>query len=676
MRFAEELLLLLHSEKSGYFVPIPEWKMSCALAGAVLMDLAMEDRIDSDLTSLTLANSDPTGDELLDPTLADITAAQKVHAPQYWVERIATRRADDIGDVAIDRLVKAGIFESDTGGFMSLSSKVTRTGRYPLMDGRSGEEIKGRIMRTLLDDEIPDPREAAIIGLVNYCGGFPAMMEPEEYEVAKDRIELFSGLDLIGRAIGPAVRSSYRPPESMRAARRRPLPEVSLWDMISSSSFRAGNIPKFMAEQGERLGPVFRMKVPGRNMVVLAGAEANTWISKKGRLHLRTRDYLEDFQTEWGTARSIASMDGAEHFRMRKTVKAGNSRQVVVDRLDELFALGRRSFKGWGIGNTQAGEMTCQRFIGEQIAQLSVSIKPSEAVTGVLDDLLLFEYRALLVHVMQVLPRFTLRTPRMNRYRKRVLELYALIHAAHTPAQREGKRRDLVDDLMDLHHADPQFLPETDLGFAFIAPIIAGHYTGSAMSFTIYELVKNPDLLERIRAEADALFANGDPRGEDLDPAAMDVAHRFIMEVLRIHPVIPIQMRTAMNSFEIDGIEVPAYASVLCGFSATHYMEKHFPEPEKFDIDRYTEPRSEHRQTAAYTPFGVGTHVCGGARWTELQLVANLLLIARHLDLELVPRDYRLKLSPLPKISPAKSFKFRVTGYRHPLEPAAGPSAA
>ena len=670
MRFAEELLLLLHSEQSGYFVPIPEWQMSCALAGAVLMDLAMEDRIDSDLTSLTLTDATPTGDELLDPALEDIAAEEATYTPQYWVERIATRRADDIGDAAIDRLVKVGIFDSDAGGFWTLSTKVTRTGRYPLVDGRSGEEIKGRIMRTLLDGEIPDPREVAIIGLVNYCGGFRVMMEPEEYELAKDRIELFSGMDLIGRAIGPAVRSSYRPPESMRAARRRPLPEVTLWDLISSKSFRSGNVPKFMAEKYEELGPVFRLKVPGRQLVVLAGLEANTWVSKKSRLYLRTRDYLEGFQTEWGTARSIASLDGADHFRMRKTVRAGNSRAVVEDRLDELFALGRRSFGTWGIGKTVPGEMTCQRLIGEQIARLSVSLESSEAVSGVLDDLLVFEYRALLVHVMRILPKIALRTPRMKRYRNRVLELYAMIHAAHTPGQREGKRRDLVDDLMDLHHSDPQFLPETDLGFAFIAPIIAGHYLGSAMSFSIYELVKNPHYWEQIRAEADALFANGDPTGADLDPSAMDVTHRFAMEVLRLHPVIPMQMRTAMNPFEIQGIEVPAYNSVLLAFPATHFMEEHFAEPDKFDIDRFAAPRDEHKQPGVYAPFGLGTHVCGGARWTELQMAANILLLARHLELELVPRDYELKLNPLPKISPDRKFKFRVTAHRHPLEAA------
>lgn len=46
MRFAEEILLLLLNEETGYFIPIPEWKMSCVLAGSVLIDLSLENHID------------------------------------------------------------------------------------------------------------------------------------------------------------------------------------------------------------------------------------------------------------------------------------------------------------------------------------------------------------------------------------------------------------------------------------------------------------------------------------------------------------------------------------------------------------------------------------------------------------------------------------------------------
>lgn len=81
--------------------------------------------------------------------------------------------------------------------------------------------------------------------------------------------------------------------------------------------------------------------------------------------------------------------------------------------------------------------------------------------------------------------------------------------------------------------------------------------------------------------------------------------------------------------------------------------------------------RSVGRGRDSYVPFGVGTHVCGGSRWAEQQIAADLLLVARHVELELVPKYDVLKLSPLPRISPNEKFKFRVTGHRHPLGPAA-----
>ena len=527
-----------------------------------------------------------------------------------------------------------------------------------------GEEIKGRITRVVLSDEISDPRDIAIIGLLNNCGGVPTLLEPEELEIAEERIELLSGMDLTGRTIGAAVASSYRPPESLRTVRRRKMPSITLLQMLRSKTLRSGNLPKHFSELSEDLWPVYRLDVPGENnIVVLASAELNRWVGRKGRLLLRTRDYLEAFQTEWGTARSIASMDGAEQFRMRRAVRARNSRTVVEDRMSDLFGLARRSFESWEVGQTVADETACQRLIGDQIAQLSVSMD----ATKVLDELLVFEYRALLVRVFGLLPKFMLRTPRMKRYKASILNRYAQIHAAHTPAQRAGKRRDLVDDLMELHQSDPQFLPETDLGFAFIAPIIAGHYTGSEVAFAIYEMLANPDLHERIVAEADALFADGDPVAADLTPEAIDITHRFAMEVLRLHPVIPVHRRTAMHSFEVDGPEIPPYSTVLIAFTAPHFMEKHFKYPDKFDIDRYQAPRNEHKAPGVYAPFGTGTHICGGRRWTELQMALNILLIARHVDLELVPRDYKLKLSPFPKMSPAKNFKFRVTGLRNPF---------
>ena len=664
MRLAEETILLLLDEDTGYLIPLPDWKLACVLSGAVLMDLALENRIDTDPEKLILVDASHTGDELLDPVLGDIVFETETHGPQYWVERLAPR-AEDIYEAALDRLVAKGVLNHDAGGFWTLTSKVGTSGFYTGGgEGQAREEVKRRVTRILLDEnEIPDPRDIMIISLVSTCDGLARLLDSEQHELARERVDLIRRMDLIGQSISGAVESIYQPPASLRIHTRRPLPELNLLDALRSRSFRAGNFPLFFAEQAERLGPVYRARLPGKSAVVLAGSEMNRWVNRRGRYYLRAKDYLAQFEPVWGAARSVASMDGADHFRMRKAMRSGHSRRVPLDRAAEVYALARRSMGDWGEGHVLPGELTMQRMIGIQISQLSCSVDAEKVV----DDLLHYQNRALMTHVQQILPKFMLKTPKMLRARRNILEMFAEIHTSHTAARRAGKRRDWIDDALELHQNDPQFLPETDLAFVFVAPLIAGHYLGSAICFALYELLKNPDLAERVRSEADALFSGGDPAREDFTRKAIDVSHRFVMETMRLHPVIPLQFRMAMNTIEINGMEIPAGTPIYAVFPASHYSAEHFADPLKFDIDRYLPERAEHRTPGAYAPFGLGTHLCLGARFVEVHLMMNLLLIAHHLELEMVPASYQLKLSPLPKLSPDKHFKFRVVRQRHPL---------
>lgn len=625
----------------------------------------MRDRIDSDPESITVIDATPTGDDVLDMVLSELVEEPEAQNPQFWVERIA-RLADKISDATFERLVDYGILEFDSGGFWSLSNKIARTGRYPLVDGVPGEEIKTRIGRVLLTDEIPDPRDTALIGLLKSCEGVPTLLEPEDLEAAAERIDLLAGMDLIGRSISQAVASSYAPPASLQAAQRRPIPTLGIWEMLKSKTLRKGNFPKFFAETADSLGPVFRFGIGKRSPIVLASAELNRWLGRKGRLHLRARDYLQDFLKEWGAAVSCASLDGPEHYRMRKAYRDGCARRVVETRADEVFDLANRAIHNWKIGDTIVCDDVCQELIGKQMSQLLLGFEPP---AGVIHDLLAFEYRALLVHVIGIVPKFMLRTPKMKRCHANVLKLYAQIHLSRTSAQRAGKPRDLADDLMDLHQSDPQFLPETDLGFAFVAALVAGQYSGSAVAFCIYELLANPDIHERIKEEADALFENGYPTAEDLKDDAISVTTRFVMETMRLHPIVVSHVRTVMNAFDFEGMAIPAYSTALVAFTAPHYQSECFEDPEKFDIERFAPPREEHKNIGAYSPYGTGTHMCAGRRWTEFQMVINVLFFVRYLDLEMVPKDYKLKISPFPKLAPARNFKFRVTGHRHPLIP-------
>ena len=200
LRFVEEITLLMLHDDDGRFANVPSWSLNYALAGGVLMDLALENRIDTDLEHLILVDATPTGDSLLDPTLADIAAGEK-HDARYWVEQTA-ERAEAIQQGALTRLIDVGILEQQEGRFLW----VFRSRRYPMIDGKAEREVKLRIMEVLFSDQIPDPRDVVIICLADACGLFKELLSRRELEQAAARIEQVRKLDLIGQAMSQAIR--------------------------------------------------------------------------------------------------------------------------------------------------------------------------------------------------------------------------------------------------------------------------------------------------------------------------------------------------------------------------------------------------------------------------------------------------------------------------------------
>ena len=652
---------MLLNEQNGYFHQVPGWDLNCAVTGAVLAELSLLSRIDTNLDSLYLVDPAETGDPVLDPFLKEIAEEPVQRDARYWIERLAGR-AESIIDQTLDRLVSLKILEHHDGDFWTLAPATwvhERSGAS--QEGTVGQLVRTRVFKALFTDEIPDPRDIIVICLANTCDVFRFMFEIDDE--TQERIDLICGMDLIGRSIANAVEHTISSPSLRPSTLTKKIPVVPLRKLLLNPRLRGGNIAAIFAHLAEEYGPAFQIRAPFvEPQTFLVGPQVNRWIHRNGRMYLRSRDYFTDIEKVYGASGLIPSLDGADHFQLRKVMQAGYSRGRLEDRLDDLYDRVRRFMADWEVGSTRQAVRLCRLMINAQVSPLVISIESQDFV----EDLIKFKERALTSHVAKLLPKFMLRTPAMRRASGAIDIGVQRVLGVHTPAQRAGCPRDLADDLLSLHASDPQFLPESNLGFSLSAPMLASMYLGDALAFALYAMASQPALQERIRAEADALFANGDPGAGDLADESIDVTRRFIMECLRMYPIVPGSIRNVMNSCVVEGCELPLGARIVILQTASHYLSDVFPDPDLFDIDRYLPPRSAHR-SPGYAPWGLGTHTCLGFRWVELQLAVNLLMVAHYFRLEVTPANYKLRVSPFPSQSPTRKLKFRIAEQKREL---------
>ena len=198
--FAEEILLLQLDDTHGRFIDLPLSAADVVLAGAALMELALDNRVDSDLEHLILVDRTPTGDDILDDVLERLGQAGAGLSVAAALELI-TANAEKYQQSALKRLVAKGILREDDGRFLW----VFHTRRYPVVDDREQREVKARLRQIVLSDEIPEPRDVALIGLIDACDLLDLLLTPDEIRETAERVEQLAMMDLIGQAVMHAV---------------------------------------------------------------------------------------------------------------------------------------------------------------------------------------------------------------------------------------------------------------------------------------------------------------------------------------------------------------------------------------------------------------------------------------------------------------------------------------
>ncbi|HPI42775.1 MAG TPA: GPP34 family phosphoprotein [Candidatus Cloacimonas acidaminovorans] len=193
---AEELILLSIDDQTNSFYRITNINFNVALIGALLMDLALRKRIDVDLEGIYVLSTEPTGDKFLDAILENLIETEAGNQPAVLVGQLYNSMGH-LKDKLLQDLEEKGIIKVSQCKVLWLFKKR----RYPIIDQKEEEEVLSRIRKTVLTDVDPEPRDLALIALLNICNLMDKIFTQEELEQRSERLEQLKKLDLISPAV-------------------------------------------------------------------------------------------------------------------------------------------------------------------------------------------------------------------------------------------------------------------------------------------------------------------------------------------------------------------------------------------------------------------------------------------------------------------------------------------
>lgn len=191
----EELTLLAHHNTSGK--RDMGVSLDLGLAGAVLLELALEGRVDVRDDRVVVLDPTPTGNDPVDAGLARIAADAKQRKPQAWVEKLQKGLRGEV----LDGLVRDGVLDQHETKILGLFPSK----RFPVVDDGPEREVRARLDDAVLRGVTPERRTAALVSLVKASGLRKACF-PDGDRKAVDRrmVEIAEG-EWAGVAVRKAV---------------------------------------------------------------------------------------------------------------------------------------------------------------------------------------------------------------------------------------------------------------------------------------------------------------------------------------------------------------------------------------------------------------------------------------------------------------------------------------
>jgi len=179
---------------------------------------------------------------------------------------------------------------------------------------------------------------------------------------------------------------------------------------------------------------------------------------------------------------------------------------------------------------------------------------------------------------------------------------------------------------------------------------MTGHETTAVtLAWTFYLLSQNPDVEARLHEEVDEVLGGRVPTM--MDVARLPYTEMVLSESMRLYPPAWALQRTALNDCEIGGYVIPKGSQVLMSQYVMHHDARYFPDPERFDPERWTQAARDSRPQFSFFPFGGGLRRCIGDAFAMMEATLLLTQLAQRWQMRLVP-GHVVALQPVMSLRP------------------------
>jgi len=347
----------------------------------------------------------------------------------------------------------------------------------------------------------------------------------------------------------------------------------------------------------------------------------------------------------------LLTSEGERHLRQRRLVQPAFHRNRVAAFGDSMTLYSRQTGERWRDGETLDMSVEMMRLtlaiVGKTLFDTEVEEEAAE-IGGAMEEVIAL-FRLLLLPLPDFFEKLPLPVVRRARVARALLD--AKIGRLITEHRASGDRGDLLSMLLlSQDEEDGESMNDVQVRDEAMTLFLAGHETtANALTWTWYLLSQNPEAERKFHEEIDSVLGGRIPTMDDLE--SLPYTRRVFAESLRIYPPAWVIGRRILTDYEVRGYVLKANSIVLPSQAVTHLDERFFPDPHRFDPDRWTPEAEAERPKFAYFPFGGGPRTCIGEQFSWMEGILTLATLGQMWRPRLVP-GHRVVTQPIITLRP------------------------